>query len=175
MANTFVVSDHHIGHEKTWSTFKKTGTDIPLRPFTSTEEMNEYMIQEHNKLVKPEDRVYFLGDFSIARRNIQMAQRFNGRKVLVKGNHDIFKLEDYTPWFEDIRAYHVLDNIILCHIPIHPLSKGRFRANVHGHLHDNIVPNDPWYINVCVERTDFKPVAFEDIRKYVSEKIEKVR
>ncbi|MGA1873758.1 MAG: hypothetical protein ACMUHY_08805, partial [Thermoplasmatota archaeon] len=39
-------------------------------------------------------------------------------KVLIKGNHDIFKLTDYTKYFRDIRGYHVMNGLILSHIPI---------------------------------------------------------
>ncbi len=98
--------------------------------------------------------------------------KLNGDKVLIKGNHDILKLKDYLKYFRDIRAYHVMDRMILSHIPVHPGSKGRFRANIHGHTHANRVlgPDgepDPWYIPVSVEHTGYRPVLFERIRDAV--------
>ena len=33
------------------------------RPFKSAEEMNKVIIRKHNERVKPEDTVFFLGDF----------------------------------------------------------------------------------------------------------------
>jgi calcineurin-like phosphoesterase family protein len=70
--------------------------------------------------------------------------------------------------------------MILSHIPVHPDSKGRFAANIHGHLHSNRVRKprgvdaktgtilysndiDPWYFNVSVEQIRFKPILFETV------------
>jgi hypothetical protein len=102
----------------------------------------------------------------------------NGDKVLIKGNHDIFRLEEYTEHFREIRAYHVLSGMILSHIPIHETSLGRFGVNIHGHLHSNRVMKDmlhnrgvevidPRYHCVCVEQTDFRPILFEDVIKKI--------
>jgi calcineurin-like phosphoesterase family protein len=77
-------------------------------------------------------------------------------------------LSDYTPYFRDIRACHVMDNCILTHIPIHDSAKGRFRANIHGHTHNNVL-SDSWYVNVCVEHTEYSPVAWETIRKKIGD------
>ena len=109
-----------------------------------------------------------LGDVVINRKALTIMHRLNGDKVLIKGNHDIFKLEDYTRHFRDIRAYHVMNNFILSHIPVHPDSKGRFAGNIHGHLHARSL-DDPWYQCVCVEQTDFRPILFEDVLKRFGE------
>lgn len=59
------------------------------RPFTSIEEMNEALVANWNSIVKPEDTVYYLGDFSLAFRAVEtFSFRLNGRKILVPGNHD---------------------------------------------------------------------------------------
>ena len=42
------------------------------------------MIQRHNAVVKPNDRVYFLGDVAISKHYIHLVGRMNGKKVLVK-------------------------------------------------------------------------------------------
>jgi calcineurin-like phosphoesterase family protein len=121
--------------------------------------------------------VYHLGDVVINRRALKTLGRLNGEKVLIKGNHDIFKLEDYTPYFKDIRGYHVMNGMILSHIPVHEESLARFGTNIHGHLHYNRVTMldtylskpiiDPRYHCVCVEHTDFKPILFEDVIKKI--------
>src|SRR5204862_2583078 len=89
--------------------------------------------------VKEHDRVYHLGDVAIARRNLATVGRLNGKKTLVKGNHDLFRLKDYLPYFEEVHGACVFANLIMTHVPIHPQSLGRFGANVHGHLHDKRV------------------------------------
>ena len=168
MADTFIISDTHFGHTNCWQLFKKEDGS-PLRPFSSTEEMDEYMVDAWNKTVRPNDKVYHLGDVVINRRYLKTLERLNGDKVLVKGNHDIFKLEDYLKYFRDIRACQVMDNILMTHIPVHSTSKGRFRANVHGHMHSNVIDDD-WYINVSVEQIGFTPISFEVLRKRVNER-----
>ena len=167
MSKTWIWSDQHFGHEKTCTVFKRAdGT--PLRPFASAEEMNEVMIARNNERVSPNDRVYYLGDVVINRKFLKILDRLNGRKVLIKGNHDIFKIDDYAAYFDDIRAYHVLNGMIFSHVPVHPASLARFGCNVHGHLHANRVQIqggriDPNYYNVSVECTDFAPITLEDL------------
>jgi calcineurin-like phosphoesterase family protein len=51
--------------------------------------MNEAMIRNWNDLVRPEDWVYVLGDFSLAFRAVEtFSQRLMGNKLLIPGNHD---------------------------------------------------------------------------------------
>ena len=173
MSNTYFVGDLHLGHSGMIRFTDDKGKKI--RPFNTIEEHDETLITNINTLVKPEDRLYFLGDVVINRRCLPLIHRINGRKKLVKGNHDIFKLKDYTPFFEDIVAYRIYpkQGIIMSHIPIHEAQlEYRFKWNVHGHLHSNKIMQTDWkfkrvpdkrYINICPEHTNFKPVSFDEI------------
>jgi calcineurin-like phosphoesterase family protein len=135
--------------------------------------MSEWMIDEYNKLVSPDDRVYILGDVAMNRRALDRSvPRLNGRKVLVKGNHDIDKLSYYSQYFDDIRAYVVKKGFIMSHIPIHEGSLSRWAINIHGHLHANQVMGkdkwdnlfvDPRYVCASVEHTDFKPILLDRV------------
>ena len=168
MKNSWVVSDTHFGHAGVCR-FTHQNTDIKIRPWTDPNEMDEDMVRMWNEIVAPHDRVYHLGDVVINRRCLPILDRLNGKKVLIRGNHDIFRLEEYTPYFEDIRGYKVLskERIIMSHIPVHPSQLERWKANVHGHLHSNVL-DDPRYINVCVEQTEFKPILLDEILDRVS-------
>lgn len=138
MTNRFVCSDHHFGHESTWAKFKRSdGT--PLRPFSSTEEMNEAMVERHNAKVKENDVVYFLGDVVINKKFLSIVDRLNGSKRLIMGNHDIFGDDLYKKYFKKVASYRVfVDDFIFSHIPLHPdCVTDRFKVNVHGHLHAN--------------------------------------
>lgn len=177
MPAVWLVSDTHFGHEKTCTVFKREDGS-PLRPFSCAEEMDEYMIKVWNERVKPNDKVYHLGDVVISRKFLSVLGRLNGDKVLIRGNHDIFKLEDYTQYFRDIRGYHVMNGMILSHVPIHSDSMARFGTNIHGHLHaGRVMKNngygskvvDPIYHCVCVEQTNFAPILFEDVQKRILE------
>ena len=172
----FLISDTHFGHTNTWEKFT-VEDGSPLRPFTSTEEMN--------KTVRPQDTVYHLGDVVIARRHLETVKRLNGRKILIRGNHDIYKDKDYYgAGFEQIHGVRVfVDQFILSHIPLHPDCVGeRFKRNVHGHLHGNrimhtrtnmvhgymtglVTEPDPRYLCVCVEQINYTPISFDDVLK----------
>lgn len=185
MPAVWLISDTHFGHEKTCTVFKREDGN-PLRPFGSAEEMDEFMIKAWNERVKPNDKVYHLGDVVINRKFLSVLGRLNGDKVLIRGNHDIFKLEDYTEYFRDVRGYHVMNGLILSHVPVHADSLARFGANIHGHLHANRVMKargvdaktgeilyskeiDPRYHCVCVEHTDFAPILFEDVLERIKQ------
>lgn len=171
MANVFLVSDTHFGHAGVCHFLRDDGTK--LRPWDDPDEMDEAMIERWNSVVRMNDKVYHLGDVVINRKALKTLERLNGDKVLIKGNHDIFKLEDYTPYFRDIRSYHVLSGMIMSHIPVHEESIARFGVNIHGHLHSNRVKKDgvidPKYFNVSVEQIDFTPISLEDLKLKVKE------
>jgi calcineurin-like phosphoesterase family protein len=183
MPAVWLVSDTHFGHEKTCTVFKREDGS-PLRPFSCAEEMDEYMVKAWNERVKPNDKVYHLGDVVINRKAMKTLERLNGDKVLIRGNHDIFHDDDYRRYFREIRAYHVMNGMILSHIPLHSHSLGRFGVNIHGHLHANRVMKargvdartgevlygtdiDTRYHCVCVEMTDFAPILFDDVQKRI--------
>jgi len=178
MPSVFLVSDTHFGHAGVCRFTRDDGV-TKLRPWTDPEEMDEAMVAAWNDRVRPNDKVYHLGDVVINRRALKIMHRLNGDKVLIRGNHDIFRDEDYRAHFRELRAYHVMNGMILSHIPIHEESLGRFGVNIHGHLHANRVMTwdhrrerviDTRYHCVCVEQTpDFAPILFEDVIKRIKE------
>lgn len=170
MPAVFLVSDTHFGHAGVCRFMRNDGV-TKLRPWDDPAEMDEFMIKAWNERVRPNDKVYHLGDVVINRRAMSTLARLNGDKVLIRGNHDIFRDDEYRQYFRELRAYHVMNGMILSHIPIHEESLGRFGTNIHGHLHANRVMKDGAvdvrYHCVCVEQTDFAPVLFEDVIKRI--------
>lgn len=161
MTNIFFISDTHFGHANILNFKDKKGN--PVRSYSSVEEMDEALIKNWNSVVKPQDKIYHLGDVAIPRKGLDCLSRCNGDKVLIRGNHDIFRLKDYVEYFRDVRGYLVLENYLGSHIPVHPESKGRFKKNIHGHLHTNSLADD-FYINVSVEQINFTPISFEELK-----------
>jgi len=183
MPAVFLVSDTHFGHMGMCKFMRNDGV-TKLRPWTDPQEMDEAMVKIWNERVRPNDKVYHLGDVVINKKALVTLSRLNGDKVLIKGNHDIFKMEDYTQYFRDVRGYHVMNGMILSHVPVHPESLYRFGTNIHGHLHANRVMKprgvdaktgeilysdeiDPRYFSACVEHHDYGPVLFEDAIKQI--------
>lgn len=160
MPKVFLVSDTHFGHAGICRFLDSQGN--PLRPWDSADQMNKDMIQYWNETVGPKDKVYHLGDVVINRRYLSVLKELNGDKVLIKGNHDLFKLKDYLPYFRDIRAYWPMNGFLLSHIPVHPSQFHRWKGNIHGHLHSNEL-EDNRYMNVCVEKTNYRPILFEHV------------
>lgn len=160
------------------------------RPFADIQEMEDKLVTLHNSVVKPQDHSYCLGDFSILRAKrewpeiIRVGKRLNGHKRIILGNHDHCPTNVYTQaGFEKIRgSWGGIDGLMLSHIPVHPRSVGfRFRANVHGHIHEN-GPFDPVvsidkdtqrvtvkpYINVSMEAIGYTPISLEDINATIT-------
>ena len=78
----FFISDNHFWHANV--------IKYCDRPFSSVEEMNEKMVQYWNEIVTQDDQVYYLGDFSMAFRSVELfTNRLLGTKYLIAGNHDM--------------------------------------------------------------------------------------
>ncbi len=177
MPATFLVSDTHFSHAGVCR-FLKADNVTKLRPWDNPDEMDEAMVKAWNDRVGPKDKVYHLGDVVINRRALAIMRRLNGDKVLIKGNHDIFHIKDYLEHFRDVRAYHVLNGLVLSHMPVHESQMYRFGTNIHGHMHDRRVIQkvgdeevlDVRYHSVCVEQLpDHAPMLFEDVLKRIKE------
>lgn len=181
MKERFVISDTHFGH-KNIITFKR-GDGTPLRPFSTMEEMHDEMIRRWNETVPPTGIVYVLGDVVINKKYLPILNELNGSKRLIMGNHDIFGHKEYLKYFKEIYGVRVfVDEFIFSHIPLHPdCVSPRFKVNVHGHLHHNQVMGlwqhgfaedvevpDPNYLCVCVERTDFRPISFDEVKTRIN-------
>ena len=166
--SAFVTADTHFGHVKSLSFITPDGS--PLRPFSSCEEMDEAMVERWNAKVGKRDTIYHLGDVVIPRASLKILDRLNGRKILIRGNHDLGRLSDFSKYFEDVRGafFHNGDStmrggLIFTHIPVHPSClSGHYLGNVHGHLHCHQIITDGQvdrrYFNACVERNNFAPV-----------------
>lgn len=167
MSKTWVYSDPHFYHRNIVTFTNYDGS--PLRPWDDADVMTEEMIEFYNELVDDADRVYILGDVAFSPANMERSVgRLKGRKVLVPGNHDPTKMRRYFGLFDDVRGYVVKKGYIMSHIPLHPDCMGRWKLNIHGHLHNNQIVDradcvDTRYRCVCVERTNFRPILLDKI------------
>lgn len=126
----FFTSDLHFFHKNILKFEKDT------RNFKDIEEMNEKLIEYWNSIVRPNDKVYNLGDLSFSSKFdnlISIANRLNGEHHLILGNHDqiisnnadkllSMKKLDGNPMFSSISQYkeikHNKRTFVLFHFPI---------------------------------------------------------
>jgi calcineurin-like phosphoesterase family protein len=164
MSEKFFIGDTHFGHR---GILKYEGEK---RPFQTLEEHDEALITNWNSVVKEDDKVYHVGDFCLNRSALSIAKRLNGRKILIMGNHDVFRTEEYLEvGFERVHGVLQFENLILSHIPVHPCQlEHRFFANVHGHMHSKKLP--AWnYLNVSVENINLTPITLEEVYSRIVE------
>ena len=78
----YFIADTHFNHENI--------IKYCDRPFSNAKEMNEYIIQKWNSVVKEDDIVYHLGDVGFGTTEMlkELISRLNGTKILLRGNHD---------------------------------------------------------------------------------------
>lgn len=195
LARRWVASDHHFFHENILSFIGENGELI--RPgFSSVEEMNEFMIEQHNARVKSDHSAWFLGDVVCGAENYAKKlglskkevwsnvigptlQRLNGDLRLNPGNHDVFLKPEMLKRFSRMqigKRYDLTDRItiFLSHYPARKESftkpsRPRVYVNVHGHIHERVI-DDPFYINVGMECTGFSPVNFEEIVQIIKDR-----
>jgi calcineurin-like phosphoesterase family protein len=173
------ISDLHLGHTNCITKFTRAdGT--PLRDFKDVEEMNKTIIDNINRVVGKDDRLFILGDVVINKKFIPLLDEINCKNlILLGGNHDRH-YELLQPHFKEIHGCLEYRNCILTHIPVHPSQKYRFKANLHGHLHANnimlppitssekvIIYPDPWYVNLSVEQINYTPINLQELTENI--------
>ena len=161
MPKVFITSDTHFNHENI--------IKYCNRPFASVVEMNQALIDNWNRVVRPQDTIIHCGDFAFTRANKKVAattvstfvHKLNGRKILILGNHDNQRISYRDCGFgAQFELFWVVGSKVFCHCMdwVEEADKcGRFIY--YGHVHDNdIAPNGPNWKNVCVEQTNYTPV-----------------
>lgn len=166
MSKVWVISDSHFGH---LNIIKYCN-----RPFDDVETMNETIIKNWNNTVSKDDLVFHLGDVILgrnAKENMkEIIPKLNGKKILIRGNHDHFKTSDYIEaGFHTVYDYPIIYDgfYFLSHEPLF-MNENMPYVNVHGHLHDKSY-NSKQHINVSVECIDYKPISFNSIKKIFKE------
>lgn len=132
---TFFIADHHFGHSNILRYERAQFKDI--------KEHDEFIIAEHNKIVRDNDTVYFLGDIGISDYEYLkgIISRLKGNKILILGNHDHLSQKMYVEMgFKLVVRGPVywdggFGKIILSHEPVKEAENNPFVINIHGHLH----------------------------------------
>ena len=132
----YYIADNHFGH-----------TNIikhDNRPFENASIMDEVMINNWNNVVKENDTVYMLGDFSWhdEEGTISVLDKLVGQKVFITGNHDVIS-DNIANRFISVHDYLEItdgkEKVIMSHYPM-LFWNGQFDDTVHlyGHVHNLI-------------------------------------
>jgi len=165
----FVTADLHLYHQNI--------IKFQNRPFKSVEEMHEVMIRNHNAIVTQNDTTYYLGDVSFGDpvATVEIFNRLNGKKILVRGNHDkdqlihALKKNDTIRIFRDyLELYHKPSKlvVVMMHYPILSWRNASHGSiHLHGHSHGGIdhLNTNERRMDVGVDSNNFTPLLIDDV------------
>lgn len=173
------TSDLHLGHEAI--------IRMQNRPFQNVEEMDNALIHHLNECVRPNDKLYILGDIShhmTPADSNALIKRIHGRKYLILGNHDVTGDPEVcrydTGLFEWVDFYRKINvnrmTLVLLHYPMQTWPKARAGSvMLHGHIHSG-----PGYnaankeagirrFDVGVDANNYYPVSIDQIKRWAGE------
>ena len=184
--NIWFTSDTHFGHRNILK--------FCNRPWDTVEEMDAALIENWNRVVKPEDIVFHLGDFAFATngRWKEIINSLNGHIYLIVGNHDELRYPGHQTFdlFEGVASQLLLDidgrYVYLNHYPFLCYG-GVYRGpnyaviQLYGHVHSN--PNNenkdtsrldmtfPYQYDVGVDNNNYYPVSWDQILDIINFKV----
>jgi len=160
---TWITSDLHFGHANI-----KNFCPVTRARFRDVDDMEVQMIADWNASVGDEDTVYILGDvaFLPAVKAVEIMRKLNGRKILIKGNHDYKLLNDpaFCSCFAEVHSYlrMTYNGTLVCmfHFPILEWDQmHRGAVHFYGHVHGK---------TTGMERYRCRDVAFDATGRVVS-------
>lgn len=154
MSNIYFIADTHFNEPEV---FRMSGE---YKNFYNCAAKDRSMVENWNKTVKPDDIVYILGDFG----DPQYAEKLNGKKYLIQGNHDIYGKSGFFEKEYDVPILFK-NFFILSHEPQYIPDTNSPFACIFGHVHNN-----PMYRTVsprtfCVSacRIGYTPISYIEI------------
>lgn len=170
MGNVFFTADEHHGHRNI--------IKFCNRPFENVDEMTDKLVENHNRIVRPGDTTYHIGDMFWRTFGpvsaIQVLQRLNGTHCYIRGNHE--ELIDKVPQLRDQFVYVAerrkiklyggpIAGIVLDHYAGR-VWEGSHRGSwqLYGHTHA-VLEEEPYLLScdVGVDAWNYRPVALEEI------------
>lgn len=157
MSNIFFTADQHFGHA---NIIKFCG-----RPFVSVEEMDDLLIENHNKVVSQGDTVIHAGDFTLINNKERVWKRYahklNGKHIFLKGSHDYWLplSTSKTRWEKSIGGIY----IVVDHYPLRTWARSHYNSwQLHGHSHGKLGPQGK-QLDVGVDNHNYFPVSFDQV------------
>lgn len=152
-----ISSDWHLGHKN----IHKFRTQ-----FETAEHHHEFVIERVSMAIQKEDTLILLGDIVFDAVWLQYIDMIKCRKkIIIIGNHDTehVTVAQLAGVFDEVHGMLSRRNTWFTHCPIHPSEFRNRDLNIHGHTHERIIKGRK-YFNACLERTDYKPISYADIK-----------
>lgn len=168
---TYYISDHHFHHEGI--------IEYENRPFNDVIEMDVFMRNAWNTKVSSKDIVVYGGDLALGsirrykERITPLVKSLNGRKILVKGNHERSRKTSLAIGFDEVHSYYFEDGILVIHKLIQNWNRLLHQIKdadyvLYGHVHELLladprVAGQEKFINISVEHLDYIPRTMEEL------------
>lgn len=185
MSEIFFTSDTHFGHQPEFI-WKPRG-------FSSVEEMDEAIIENWNKVVKPGDVVYHLGDTMLNdnAHGLECFKRLNGQIFLIYGNHDSDTRKNLLfmelpckmlgGWYAWLIKYGKLSTYI-SHYPTLTANYddkhfSQHVLSLHGHTHQKtnwLDPKNPFLYHVGLDSHNNTPVHIDEVITDIRQRWEEI-
>jgi calcineurin-like phosphoesterase family protein len=145
----YLIADLHLRHRNM----------AIKRGFKDEFEHDAHIIEKWNSVVRKNDTVWILGDITMEKTSpYYILNELKGIKKVVLGNHDRPQhVRELLNYVNSVCGMVKYKDYIFTHCPIHESELGRFKANIHGHVHEKSL-DDPKYINVSCEVVDYTPI-----------------
>lgn len=163
--NYWFTADTHYSHVSV----------LKHRGFSTIDEMNEILINNYNNVVKKNDIVFHLGDFSFDKKCTEsIFNRLNGQIHLIIGNHDEDNKKTLNLKFNWIKTTYKLrvnnQKYILSHFPF-AVWNCKHYGSIHLHAHShNRYKGEGRILDVGVDCHKLKPINLDEINEYMKDK-----
>lgn len=179
MSHVYFIGDLHFGH---------SGIERFRTQFPSEAVHRQFVMDTWTDLIRKRDVVYVMGDAAFTQSGLDSISTLAGKKILVRGNHDLLPTEAYLSVFAEVYGALAWKGLWLTHIPMHP-QELYGRTNVHGHCHrggpegvhlsgadfrGNVTGAKATYFNTCAEYlpTPYQPIEYHDMTERINRKLQ---
>lgn len=158
----YFTADEHYGHKKI--------LEYSNRPFSSVEEMDEAIINNHNSMVYPNDITIHAGDFTLW-KNLKgiyekYINRLKGKHIFLSGSHDYWLNGDKhinQIWEKNISYDGKKYYVVVCHYAMHTWARSHYNSfHLFGHSHGNLQVDGKRY-DCGVDNNNYYPVSMKQI------------
>ena len=173
MNDIWFTSDTHFMHN--------VGFIYEPRGFTNIENMNEAIVERWNKVVKPGDIVYHLGDTMLndTARGCELMKHLNGQIFLIWGNHESDARKNAI--FENCPnviggwySYLIKNGKLSFYLSHYPTITANYDEkhfnqhviNLHGHTHQQknfLYVDNPFMYHVGMDSHNCMPVHIDEV------------